>query len=239
MMEETAQNPQPEQPEQNVPVEQSVNPSVVKKGRIKKSGLKFSISSVLLILLCAFLLVISTFVQLDITHFGFNSKVFSGSDLKIQDYMQTFSLIPQVPAVMFVTGLLGRKFGLASVIIYLITGLFFLPVFALGGGWQYMGEYGFGYLLAYIPAVFITGTILKDGFTYKNSIKAVMAGVLTIHLVGILYMLIVATFRHEGWAFISGWIVAQSGVKIIYDFIFSLLSVLVAKYARLVLWLYM
>lgn len=236
MTEETAQNPQPEQSEKVIGETQT---KTIRKAKIKKSGLKFSISSVLLILLCAFLLVISTFVQLDITHFGLNSKIFSGNDLKIQDYMQTFSLIPQVPAVMFVTGLLGRKFGLASVIIYILAGVFFLPVFALGGGWQYMGEYGFGYILAYIPATFLTGTILKDGFTYKNSIKAVMVGVLTIHLVGILYMLIVATFRHEGWAFISGWVVAQSGVKIIYDFIFSLLSVLVAKYARLILWLYM
>ena len=242
MTEEISQNPQPEQSaniEQQVSNEQVAQTKVVRKGKIRKSGLKFSISSLLLILLCAFLLVISTFVQLDITHFSFNTKIFSGEDLKIQDFMLTFSLIPQVPAVIFVAGLLGRKFGLASVIIYILTGLFLLPVFALGGGWQYMGEYGFGYLLAYIPAVFLTGTILKDGFTYKNSIKAVMAGVLTIHLIGILYMLIVALFRHEGWAFISGWIVAQSGVKIIYDFIFSLLSVLVAKYARLVLWLYM
>lgn len=255
MMDDTELTPQsePEPQEQLEQVEQSeqveplLNPEKKKTDksqlprRIKtqRSGLKFSISSFMLIIFCSFLLVVSTFLQLDITHFGIPAKLFSGEDLKLQDYVQTFTLIPQVPAVMFITGLLGRKFGLASVIIYLITGLFILPVFALGGGWQYMGEYGFGYLLAYIPAVFLTGTILKDGFTYKNSIKAVMVGVLLIHLIGILYMLVVATFRHEGWGFISGWIVAQSGVKILYDFIFSLLSVLVAKYARLVLWLYM
>jgi len=208
----------------------------VKKVRTYKSGLKFSLSSFMLIILCSFLLVISTFVQLHITHFGWSEKLFSAD---VKDYVQTFSLIPQVPAVMFVAGLLGRKFGLASVLIYLLTGLFILPVFALGGGWQYIGEYGFGYLLAYIPAVFLTGTILKEGFTYKNSIKAVMVGVLTIHAIGILYMLAIAAFRHEGWSFISGWITAQSGVKIIYDFIFSLLSVLAAKYLRLILWLYM
>ncbi len=211
----------------------------VKKVRTYKSGLKFSLSSFLLIILCSFLLVISTFVQLHITHFGLSGKLLSGADVKIQNFVQTFSLIPQVPAVMFVAGLLGRKFGFASVLIYLLTGLFIFPVFALGGGWQYIGEYGFGYLLAYIPAVFFTGTILKEGFTYKNSIKAVTVGVLTIHAIGILYMLAIAAFRHEGWSFISGWIVAQSGVKIIYDFILSLLAVLVAKYLRLILWLYM
>ncbi len=218
--------------------EEAVKPRV-KTIRSDKSGLKFSISSVLLIIFCSFLLVVSTFLQLNIIHFSIPAGMFSGADLKIQDYIHTFSLIPQVPAVLFIAALLGRKFGLASVLIYILAGLFVIPVFALGGGWKYIGEYGFGYILAYLPAVFLTGTILKRGFTYKNALKAVFVGVLTIHIIGILYMLVIAGIRHEGWTFISGWIAAQSGVKILYDFIFSFLSVLVAKYARLVLWLYM
>lgn len=221
--------------------EEAVQPRVktVRSSNNTKSGLKFSFSSLVLIIFCSFLLVISTFIKLNIIHFSIPSEMFSGRELKIQDYVHTFNLIPQVPAVMFIAGLLGRKFGLASVLIYILTGLFILPVFALGGGWRYFGEYGFGYILAYIPAVYLTGTILKSGFTYKNIGKAVFVGIFTIHIIGILYMLAVAGIRHEGLMFTTGWILAQSGVKIIYDFILSYLSVLVAKYARLVLWLYM
>ena len=221
--------------------EEVVQPRVktVRSVNNTKSGLKFSFSSLVLIIFCSFLLVISTFIKLNIIHFSIPSEMFSGRELKIQDYVHTFNLIPQVPAVMFIAGLLGRKFGLASVLIYILTGLFILPVFALGGGWRYFGEYGFGYILAYIPAVYLTGTILKSGFTYKNIGKAVFAGIFTIHIIGILYMLAVAGIRHEGLMFTTGWILAQSGVKIIYDFILSYLSVLVAKYARLLLWLYM
>ena len=221
--------------------EEAVQPRVktVRSSNNTKSGLKFSFSSLVLIIFCSFLLVISTFIKLNIIHFSIPSEMFSGRELKIQDYVHTFNLIPQVPAVMFIAGLLGRKFGLASVLIYILTGLFILPVFALGGGWRYLGEYGFGYILAYIPAVYLTGTILKSGFTYKNIGKAVFVGIFTIHIIGILYMLAVAGIRHEGLMFTTGWILAQSGVKIIYDFILSYLSVLVAKYARLVLWLYM
>lgn len=211
----------------------------VKTIRTNNSGLKFSISSFLLIIFCSFLLVISTFIQLNVSHFGIPANFFSGGNLKIQDYIHTFNLIPQVPAVMFIAALLGRKFGLASIIIYIIAGLFIIPVFALGGGWRYIGEYGFGYILAYIPAAFLTGTILKEGFTYKNIIKAIIAGIFTIHIIGILYMLVIAGIKHEGWMFTSGWILAQSGIKIIYDFIFSFFAVLFAKYARLILWLYM
>ncbi len=221
--------------------EEAVQPRVktVRSSNNTKSGLKFSFSSLVLIIFCSFLLVISTFIKLNIIHFSIPSEMFSGRELKIQDYVHTFNLIPQVPAVMFIAGLLGRKFGLASVLIYILTGLFILPVFALGGGWRYFGEYGFGYILAYIPAVYLTGTILKSGFTYKNIGKAVFVGIFTIHIIGILYMLAVAGIRHEGLMFTTGWILAQSGVKIIYDFILSYLSVLVAKYARLVLWLYL
>lgn len=218
--------------------EEAVQPKV-KTVKSTRSGLKFSISSILMIIFCSFLLVISTFTQLNITHLGLPADLFSGNNLKIQDYIQNFNLIPQVPAVMFITALLGRKFGLASVLIYILTGLFIMPVFALGGGLEYFKEYGFGYILAYIPAAFLTGTILKNGFTYKNIIKAILVGILTIHILGIIYMLIIAGLKHEGFMFTSGWILAQSGIKIIYDFIFSFLLVLVAKYVRVVLWLYM
>lgn len=218
--------------------EEAVKPRVKTAANVR-SGLKFSFSSLILIIFCSFLLVVSTFIQLNIIHFSIPSELFSGHELKIQDYIHTFNLIPQVPAVMFIAALLGRKFGLASVLIYILTGLFILPVFALGGGWRYIGEYGFGYILAYIPAVFLTGSILKSGFTYKNIGKAVFSGVFTIHIIGILYMLAVAGIKHEGLMFVTGWIFAQSGIKIIYDFILSYLLMLVAKYLRLILWLYM
>ncbi len=218
--------------------EEAVQPRV-RTFRTSKSGLKFSISSFLLIIFCSFLLVISTFIQLNISHLGIPAGFFSGGEVKFEDYIRNFNLIPQVPAVIFIAALLGRKFGLTSVIIYILTGLFVMPVFALGGGWKYIGEYGFGYIIAYIPAVFLTATILKNGFTYKNIIKAITIGILTIHITGIVYMLLIAAINHEGFMFTSGWILAQSGMKIIYDFIFSFFAVLVAKYARLVLWLYM
>ena len=41
-----------------------------------------------------------------------------------------------------------------SILLYILLGLFAIPVFALGGGPKYIFEYGFGYILAYIPAVF-------------------------------------------------------------------------------------
>ena len=52
-------------------------------------------------------------------------------------------------------------------------------------------------------------------------------------------MMLLAFLKHMGWSFVGDWIVSQSGIKIIYDFVFSYLAVLVAKYARIILWLYL
>ncbi len=56
--------------------------------------------------------------------------------------------------------LLGSRWGLASVAVYLLTGACGLPVFAggLGGIGRIVGPTG-GYLMGYLPAVFIAGYI--------------------------------------------------------------------------------
>lgn len=205
----------------------------------RRQGIRLGVGSLVLLVFCSFLLVVSTFLQLDITHVILPAKLFTGEPTKLNDYIYTYKFIPQIPAVMFVVGLLGRRLGITSILLYIITGLFFLPVFALGGGWKYIFEYGFGYILAYIPAAFLAGLILKNGYTFKNSAKAVFIGVLTIHIFGILYMMCLAGLRHMGWPFIGDWIAAQSGIKIIYDFVFCYILVLIAKYLRIILWLYL
>ena len=86
---------------------------------------------------------------------------------------------------------------------------------------KYIAQFGFGYLAAYIPAVIITCRLLKERYSFSDMVKAAIAGVLVIHVIGILYMAAVALFRHAGFMFVGGWIAAQSGLKIIYDILFS------------------
>ena len=208
---------------------------------IKKQieGIRLTFGSLLLILCCTFLIILATFVKFDITHFIIPSSLFGGEKLILKDFLYTYSLIPQIPIVMFVGAFLGRKYGIISVLLYILLGLFVIPVFALGGGPKYVFEYGFGYILAYIPAVFFAGTVLKSGFSNRNILQAVLVGVLTIHLIGVLYMLFIAGLKQEGWTFMSGWICAQSGIKIVYDMIFSFATIFVAKYAKIILWFFM
>ena len=208
---------------------------------IKKQieGIRLTFGSMLLMLCCTFLIILATFLQLNISHFTIPAGLFSGADLSVNDYIHTYKFIPQIPVIIFTGAFLGRRYGITSILLYILLGLFIIPVFALGGGPKYIFEYGFGYILGYIPAVFFAGSILKSGYTNRNMLHAVLVGVFTIHLIGILYMLFIAALKHEGWAFMSGWICAQSGIKIVYDFIFSFAAVFVAKYAKIILWFFM
>lgn len=211
--------------------------------KYQNQPLKLNLAVLGLIGICSFLIVITTFTQFDFTHFilPLDALSYIGDDFKnpsiMSHFLKHYRYIPQIPAIMFIAALLGKKFGITSVLIYILTGLFFAPVFALGGGLGYVFQYGFGYILAYIPAVFFSGSILNSGLTYRNMAQATLVGVLTIHIAGILYMLFIATLQKENPALILGWISAQSGTKIIYDMIFGFLAMVAAKFTKKALWI--
>jgi biotin transporter BioY len=215
------------------------------KFRYQNQPLRLNLCILVLIGLCSFLIVIATFTQFDFTHFIIPLDAFSyiNADFKNPDVMAHFlkhyRYIPQIPAIMFIVALLGRRFGIISVSLYIIAGLFLAPVFALGGGLEYVFQYGFGYILAYIPAVFFAGSIIRSGLTYINMLQATFVGVITIHFIGVLYMLFISALQKENFSLILGWICAQSGSKIFYDLLFGFLAMVVARIAKKVLWVAM
>jgi len=83
--------------------------------------------------------------------------------------------------------ILGPVWGLGCVGIYLLLGLAGLPVFAGGtsGIGKLFGPTG-GYLIAYLPAVFVTGAISKG---LKKSISAdvlaMITGSLIVYAIGV------------------------------------------------------
>ena len=140
--------------------------------------------------------------------------------------------------VFFIVALLGRKFGILAILCYIMLGMFF-PIFALGGGVTYMFEYGFGYILAFIPAIFFTGTLLKIKTDFLRIVLMAALGVLAIHVLGVLYMLFIATLRHASADLVLGWIAAQSGIQIFYDIFFTVLGIYLGRWARRLLWIVM
>ncbi len=207
---------------------------IPKMNRIRKKKRQYRVPFFNLILvICAILAIIgSTFVDVTIKHYVWPNGGFAQS-LDPQDYIKSFSIVPQIPVLMFICSALGKRMATSAVTLYIILGLFFAPLFALGGGSiMYIGEYGFGYILSYIVAVLLAGAILSEKYSFKNMIFASFVGVLIIHIFGIFYMFIIAMLKHDGMTFVSGWINAQSGIKIIYDFILSFVGILIGKYVH-------
>lgn len=223
-------------------------PEIVKKENVFKYNgepVKMTLGTVILTCLCVMLLIIATFTQLSFSHFvvpgDFLNYIntggfFSGTK---HHFLKYYRYIPQIPVIMFIAALLGKIFGVIAVFVYIAIGLFVYPVFALGGGPRYIFEYNFGYILAYIPAVFFTASILKSGFSVKNVLKAAFVGVLTIHFTGILYTLLIGAISQTSNALLIGWIIAQSGVKIVYDYIFSVIAIAIAHLTKKFLWITM
>ena len=90
--------------------------------------------------------------------------------------------------------LLGGRWGLFSVAIYLLAGACGLPVFAgaAGGLGRLFGPTG-GYLWGYLPAVFVTGTLSRRlGQRTGGDIAALLCGTLLVYAFGVPWLKLVA-----------------------------------------------
>ena len=156
--------------------------------------LKITLGTLVVMCWCVFLIVIATFTQLDFSYyFPATWNPYDPAFLKLKHCVY----IPQVPVIFFIAALIGKRFGITAVTVYILLGLTLFPIFALGGGIKYIFQYNFGYILAYIPAVFIVSFSLKDKFNYATIAKADLLGVLTIHIIGVFYLILMAIIHQD------------------------------------------
>ena len=205
---------------------------------------KFRLGTLILILLCVILIIMATFTELHFKHWYIPldlipnwSHYFTDSGTNWDLFVKTVKYIPQVPVIFFILALLDRKFTLITIFLYIILGFSGYPIFAMGGGWKYIFQYGVGYILSYIPAVFFAGAILNRKYNLKNVIRSVIAGVIVINIIGALVLLLIACVKHENWFMIKNLLYSMSAFKFIYDIIFSIIAVYLALFVKKLLWI--
>ncbi len=217
----------------------------VKNTKFMKRFPGITLGSLVVAVICAFLIIISTFTPIPqlilaipqeaILH---PSEFFSEVN-SIQNITNIFYYIPQIPIVLMIAAILGPRIGLFSIIIYIIAGLSGLPIFAGGGGINYYMQHGFGYILGFIPGIFTTGNILSCKLNNFTAVRAAFVGVLAVHFIGIIYLSIVLFIKNESVFTIFGWIWQLSGMQLFYDIIFAILAINIGRLMRKVLWVAM
>ncbi len=105
--------------------------------------------------------------------------------------------IPLVPitlqfTVVALAGLLlGPRIGALSMAVYLFMGLAGLPVFATGGGFSYVTQPTIGYLVGFIPAAAVIGTLAHKVTNtgakpaFWALLLAVLAGLAVVYALGV------------------------------------------------------
>lgn len=90
--------------------------------------------------------------------------------------------------------MLGPRLGAASQVVYAVLGLAGLPVFAGGGGVQYVFTPGFGYVLGFIAGAYVAGRVAGGRYRPEGErwhlgrlTLAGFAGLLTCYLIGLPY----------------------------------------------------
>ena len=107
----------------------------------------------------------------------------------------------QLPSIVIITLIFNGKIVIKAFSIYLIIGLFFIPVFDQGGSLGYLLTPNFGYLLGMYPLIKIIDNLNKRNriINYFDLLKYGILGICSMHLIGIIYNCIqVLFFRQYG-----------------------------------------
>ncbi len=142
--------------------------------------------------------------------------------------------VPNIPLAVFLGYILGSTLGLISAAAFFAVGLL-APLWgvypwAAGGGLEYWGQPGFGYLLGMVGAAWCSGWATAKRRTSFRQLLAVACGVMAAHLIGLSFLLgsclvslvVEGMPRFPEW---RGWVFEEarnlSWYPLLYDLIFS------------------
>lgn len=98
--------------------------------------------------------------------------------------------------------LLGAKWGAVSQGVYVALGLLGLPIFTMGGGFGYVLQPTFGFVLALIPAAWVIGRVTGEHTTPRRMVVACLAGLGVVYAIGLPYMALICNgYLHQNLPF--------------------------------------
>ena len=126
------------------------------------------------------IIIISTFIPV------FISIPFTNQDIKTFEIPISW----QIPSIIVITLIFNGEIVIKAFSIYLLLGLFFLPVFHNGGSIGYLLTPNFGYLLGIYPLIKVIDTFKKKYYhkmQFYDFLKYGVLGICIMHITGIIY----------------------------------------------------
>ena len=114
----------------------------------------------------------------------------------------------QTLAVAVLAAGFGWRIGVAIVALYLIQGLAGLPVFATGGGIDYLLRPSFGFLVGYLPMAYIIGRATDLGASGRPALLflAMIVGDAVAFAFGFTWLLVVSNIIIQSGAALPSWL---------------------------------
>ena len=138
-----------------------------------------NVSKLIEVLISLQIIIISTFIPVFFS-IPFNNKLIGRFEMPITC---------QFPSIIMITLIFKGKIVIKAFNIYLIIGLFFIPVFHQGGSLGYLLTPNIGYLLGMYPLIKIIDNLnkRKQMIKYYDLLKYGILGICSMHLIGIIY----------------------------------------------------
>lgn len=125
----------------------------------------------------------------------------------------------QTLAVALLAAGFGARIAVATVLLYLLEGLAGLPVFATGGGIDYVLRPSFGFLVGYLPMAWIIGVIADRGGTrsFFTLLGAMVVGDAVAFGFGFGWLMVVASIIVGSGAALPSWLDADNLAMTAYN----------------------
>ncbi|MEW5820810.1 MAG: biotin transporter BioY [Cyanobacteriota bacterium] len=204
---------------------------------------EINLGSLAITFLCIILMIIATFTMLPVGIF--NEEILTSALLGTLDINNVFLTLhsylysPQVPIAIFAGALLGPRLGTFSMAFYVFLGLIGVPIFAAGGGFDYIAQPVFGFIIGYIIAAYSVGKVFSKNINSLLIIFAALLGVVTVHFFGVTYLIINMLLSGFSFEYIKAWVWGLSLSNLPYDILFSLILCAIARPIRGLLWVTM
>ena len=109
--------------------------------------------------------------------------------------IETLRVSYQIGAVLLIGCLGGQTAALLSQLAYITIGLSGVPIFDRGGGWEYLLEPSFGYILGFALGAWLCGHVAFLSKVKLNLLAgSSLLGLCSIHLTGIIYLIFLTYF---------------------------------------------